>query len=178
MQADAIEFTNSRKRQRSTSGASDSGESSPKRAASEGPSLASESGIRSSNSVEPQSFSHLNIIEDHDVDAYMATQSGISSQSHWNDRSVVDKLDDFSRHSKTPLELGQLWYMVASRWLKDWQMACHGEHDKQGVREESSLGPVDNCSLVNEQGDLKPALLDGTDYELVPQPMWELFVYW
>ena len=178
MQADAIEFTNSRKRQRSTSGASDSGESSPKRAASEGPSLASESGIRSSNSVEPQSFSHLSIIEDQDVDAYMATQYGISSQSHWNERSVTEKLNDFTRHSQTPLEFGQLWYMVASGWLKDWQMACRGERDKQGMREEASLGPVENSSLVDDQGDLKVALLDGTDYELVPQHMWKLFVYW
>jgi ubiquitin carboxyl-terminal hydrolase 4/11 len=178
MQADAIETTNSRKRQRSTSGASESGESSPKRAASEGPSLTSESGIRRSNSVEPQSFSHLSIIEDHDVDAYMATQDGISSHSHWNERSVTDKLNDYTNHSQRPLELGHVWYMVASRWLKSWQMACRGEHDKQGVREEISLGPVDNSSLVDELGDLKPALLDGSDYELVPKPMWELFEYW
>ncbi|KAF8513473.1 hypothetical protein JB92DRAFT_2721321 [Gautieria morchelliformis] len=178
MKADAIEPTNSRKRQRSTSGASESGESSPKRAASEGPSLTSESGIRRSNSVEPQSFSHLSIIEDHDVDAYMATQDGISSQSHWRERSVTDKLNDFMYHYLRPLELGHVWYMVASRWLKGWKMACRGEHDKQGLREESSLGPVDNSPLVDEHGDLKPALSDGPDYELVPKPMWELFVYW
>lgn len=178
MQVDVIDTTISRKRQRSTSGASESGESSPKRAASEGPSLASESGMRSSTSVEPQSFSHLSIIEDHDVDAYMATQSGIPTPPRWNGISATDKLNDFTRHSQTPLELGQSWYMVASRWLKNWQMACRGEGDKQGVKEESSLGPVDNSSLLDESGDLQATLLDGSDYELVPKSMWDLFVHW
>jgi ubiquitin carboxyl-terminal hydrolase 4/11 len=176
MQVDAIETSNSRKRQRTTSGASESGESSPKRAVSEGPSLASESGMRSSNSVEPQSFSHLSIIGD--ADAYMPTQYGLPTPPRWNEISVADKLKEFTRHSQTSLELGQTWYMVASHWFKDWQMSCRGESDKQGVREEASLGPIDNSPLVDESGDLKVALLDGSDFELVPKPMWELFVYW
>lgn len=178
MQTDAIEITNSRKRQRSTSGASESGESSPKRAASEGPSLASESGLRSSNSVEPQSFSHLSIIEDHDADAYVATQYGISSPPRWSETSTAEKLNIYSRHYQTPLKLGQTWYMVASHWFRDWQMACRGESDKQGMKEEALLGPVDNSSLLETDGDLKSDLLEGTDYELVPKLMWQLLIYW
>ncbi|KAF8582776.1 cysteine proteinase [Ramaria rubella] len=177
MQPD-VEASSSRKRQRSISGASDSGESSPKRAASEGPSLTSDSGMRSSNSVEPQSFSHLSIIEDHDVHPSDGNLYGNFLEPPWYERSPAEKLDAFARHSQAPLEHGHLWYMVAARWLKDWQMACHGKGDKEGIREEARLGPVNNSQLVDNEGNLKPDLTDGIDYELVPKPMWDLFVQW
>lgn len=175
MKPDISENTVRRKRQRSTSGASESAGSSPKRAASEGPSLTSESGLRSSASVEPQPFSNLSIIEDHDTD--MTTLDGVLLP-RWREWSATQKLDDFSRYSNALLEFGQPWYMIAAGWLKDWKMACRGEVDKQGPRDQATLGPVNNTPLVDMKGELKPGLLDQSDYELIPKPMWELFVEW
>ncbi|KAF8518039.1 ubiquitin-specific protease [Hysterangium stoloniferum] len=177
MQLDPLENSASRKRPRSNSQASDSGESSSKRAASEGPSLVSDSGLRSPNSVEPQSISQL-IIEDFDIDTYMANQDDASPKPTWKQVSPSDKLSTYEKLSSIPLELGHSWYIVSIRWLRDWKMACRGQSDKQGPREEASLGSVDNSALIDAQGDLQPGLLDKTDFEVVPKPMWELFVSW
>ncbi|KIJ55336.1 hypothetical protein M422DRAFT_57819 [Sphaerobolus stellatus SS14] len=177
MQLDALE-NSSRKRPRSISHGSDSGESSPKRGASEGPSLTSEVGLRSpGTSVEPQPMSNLRIVEDpSDIDAYMATQE--ATPTAWQDVPPADKLAMYEQFSTTTLELGQSWFIVSTPWLKNFKMACNGEVDKEGPRSETTLGPVDNSPLVEEEGYLRPGLQYGVDYEVVPQRMWDSFVEW
>lgn len=133
--------------------------------------------MRSPGSVEPQPLSNLRIMEDpSDIDVYMATQDG--TPYPWQQISAAEKLVIYDRLVATPLQLGETWFMIATPWLKNWKMACRGDVDKEGPRDEGNLGPVDNSSLVTEIQQLRPGLQWGEDFEVVPKTLWNHFVDW
>ncbi|GJJ11282.1 hypothetical protein Clacol_005514 [Clathrus columnatus] len=178
MLPDAIDGSNtSRKRPRSASKNPDSTESSPKRATSEGPSLISESGkIPGHDEMETVSYG--------DVWANLSDGPVVSSKwknsmsQGWRRQLGKEKLAIFTPHMQQSLKAGDSWYIVSLKWLNDWKMACGGEVNKEGIKDESSLGPVDNSMLLDEAGFLKAELEDETDFKLVPRSMWHLFIEW
>ena len=165
---------------------SDPSSSSPKRCVSECPSH--DSGVRPPPGDLPQPPS-LSDDRDHDIDAYMAEQEGalqlgasalapfpvqngiVAAVSPEAKLSLVQNL------SKKQMQVGDTWYLVSRQWYKRWQKACSGELDKEGPLEEKDVGPVNNSSLVDKDGNLVYAV-EGIDVEYVPQEAWSYLVSW
>ncbi|XP_064175645.1 ubiquitin carboxyl-terminal hydrolase 15-like isoform X1 [Anguilla rostrata] len=83
---------------------------------------------------------------------------------------------------KTPLRKGDTWYLVDSRWFKQWKKYVGFDSwDKYQMGEQNVYpGPVDNSGLLKD-GDvlaLKEHLIDELDYILVPTEGWNKLVSW
>ncbi|CUA74312.1 putative ubiquitin carboxyl-terminal hydrolase 12 [Rhizoctonia solani] len=81
---------------------------------------------------------------------------------------------------KVPLDPGATWYIVASKWLKRWEAATGAVPNKDyaGITI-SSLGPVDNSSIVHPgTGRLLPDLELNVDYDIIPDAAWDKLVQW
>lgn len=65
---------------------------------------------------------------------------------------------------------GHIWYVLPTSWLSAWRDAVRAGS--------SDVPPIDTASLCTEAAlpgaaaRLKPGLLEGTDYDLVPEPAW------
>ena len=176
----------SRKRQRSQSMQSDPSSSSPKRCVSECPSH--DSGVRPPPGDLPQPPS-LSDDRDHDIDAYMAEQEVVplldaSALAPFPAQNGIvaavspeAKLSLVQNLSKKQMQVGDTWYLVSRQWYKRWQKACSGELDKEGPLEEKDVGPVNNSSLVDKDGNLVYAV-EGIDVEYVPQEAWSYLISW
>ncbi|KAH6915962.1 ubiquitin-specific protease [Coprinopsis sp. MPI-PUGE-AT-0042] len=174
----------SRKRQRSRSMQSDTSSSSPKRAMSEG---VSHESVRSPN---PDQMSHLTLADtNQDIDAYMAEQGEAEipptlslgppeDNATWETMPASDKWSWVKEEKGKSLKEGDTWYLVAQEWWKRWARACGGLVDKQDPVPESEVGPVDNSPLFDPSGGLKPGVIEGVDYELVPSEVWIRFISW
>jgi ubiquitin carboxyl-terminal hydrolase 4/11/15 len=125
-----------------------------------------------------------------DIDAYMAEQGEADIQttielpeSHSQNGIVQavpppEKLSTIKKLRGQPLKAEDTWYIVARRWYRRWEKCCTGEIDKEGAIEESALGPVDNSSLLDKDGNVTSALVEGMDAEFVPKDAWDLLVAW
>ncbi|XP_069760274.1 ubiquitin carboxyl-terminal hydrolase 15-like isoform X3 [Narcine bancroftii] len=83
---------------------------------------------------------------------------------------------------KTPLKKGDTWYLVDSRWFKQWKKYVGFDSwDKYQMGEQNVYpGPIDNSGLLKD-GDsqaLKEHLIDELDYILVPTEGWNKLVSW
>ncbi|NWI13996.1 UBP4 hydrolase, partial [Crypturellus soui] len=80
------------------------------------------------------------------------------------------------------LRPGESWYLVDSRWFKQWKKYVGFDSwDMFGVGEPSLFpGPVDNSGLFSdpETQSLKEHLIDELDYVLVPTEAWNKLVTW
>ncbi|XP_076985438.1 ubiquitin carboxyl-terminal hydrolase 4 isoform X4 [Tamandua tetradactyla] len=83
---------------------------------------------------------------------------------------------------RTTLQRGAQWYLIDSRWFKQWKkyvgfdswdMYNVGEHDL-------FPGPIDNSGLFSdpESQTLKEHLIDELDYVLVPAEAWNKLLNW
>ncbi|XP_077582894.1 ubiquitin carboxyl-terminal hydrolase 4 isoform X1 [Stigmatopora nigra] len=83
---------------------------------------------------------------------------------------------------KTSLRKGDEWYLVDSRWFKQWKKYVGFDNwDMYNVGERSLYpGPVDNSGLFSDQDKqvLKQHLIDELDYVLVPTEAWTKLVSW
>ncbi|XP_071952506.1 uncharacterized protein [Antedon mediterranea] len=84
---------------------------------------------------------------------------------------------------KTPLRKGDTWYLVDSRWFKQWKKYVgYDRWDMNNVGHSNVFpGPVNNSQLltvVNGDSVLKENLIDDLDYVLVPTTAWKKFVLW
>ncbi|KAJ8316636.1 hypothetical protein KUTeg_005809 [Tegillarca granosa] len=87
--------------------------------------------------------------------------------------------------SKKQLENGDTWYLVDTKWYKQWKKYVGFDSwDASTVGEEEAFpGPVDNTSLFQVEDDkitnkLKEHLIDELDYMLFPAEAWDKFVAW
>lgn len=158
--------------------------SSSKRAASEEPgasTLSGSDGMRVVPSLLPSNISSTN---DAEVDEYMSQQDQAGA-----DANVADELDPTLRGDerlrqidelkKAPLVPGETWYLLGGSWFEKWISACTGMPLKSGATvSEATIGPVDNSQLLNITGALKEVIIEGTDYELVPEAAWKLLEEW
>ncbi|XP_078273394.1 ubiquitin carboxyl-terminal hydrolase 15-like isoform X3 [Rhinoraja longicauda] len=83
---------------------------------------------------------------------------------------------------KTPLKKGDTWYLVDSRWFKQWKKYVGFDSwDKYQMGDQNVYpGPIDNSGLLKD-GDsqaLKEHLIDELDYILVPTEGWNKLVSW
>ncbi|XP_053932080.1 ubiquitin carboxyl-terminal hydrolase 4 isoform X2 [Cuculus canorus] len=82
----------------------------------------------------------------------------------------------------TALRPGEAWYLVDSRWFKQWKKYVGFDSwDMFGAGDPSLYpGPVDNTGLFDdsETQSLKEHLIDELDYVLVPTEAWNKLVAW
>ncbi|XP_039616783.1 ubiquitin carboxyl-terminal hydrolase 15-like isoform X1 [Polypterus senegalus] len=83
---------------------------------------------------------------------------------------------------KTQLRKGDTWYLVDSRWFKQWKKYVGFDSwDKYQMGDQNVYpGPIDNSGLLKD-GDcqfLKDHLIDELDYILVPTEGWNKLVSW
>ncbi|XP_072408020.1 ubiquitin carboxyl-terminal hydrolase 15-like isoform X5 [Chiloscyllium punctatum] len=83
---------------------------------------------------------------------------------------------------KTPLKKGDTWYLVDSRWFKQWKKYVGFDSwDKYQMGDQNVYpGPVDNSGLLKggDSQSLKEHLIDELDYILVPTEGWNKLVSW
>uniref|UniRef100_A0A8C2W9U0 Ubiquitin carboxyl-terminal hydrolase n=1 Tax=Cyclopterus lumpus TaxID=8103 RepID=A0A8C2W9U0_CYCLU len=83
---------------------------------------------------------------------------------------------------KTTLRKGDEWYLIDSRWFKQWKKYVGFDSwDMYNVGERSLYpGPIDNSGLFSDQETqaLKEHLIDELDYVLVPTEAWKKLVSW
>ncbi|XP_074459301.1 ubiquitin carboxyl-terminal hydrolase 4 isoform X3 [Larus michahellis] len=82
----------------------------------------------------------------------------------------------------TALRPGESWYLVDSRWFKQWKKYVGLDSwDMFGAGDPSLFpGPIDNSGLFGdpETQSLKEHLIDELDYVLVPTEAWSKLVTW
>ncbi|KAJ3602807.1 hypothetical protein NHX12_030555 [Muraenolepis orangiensis] len=83
---------------------------------------------------------------------------------------------------KTTLRKGDEWFLIDSRWFKQWKKYVGFDSwDMYNVGEHSLFpGPIENSGLFSDQETqvLKEHLIDELDYVLVPTEAWNKLVSW
>ncbi|XP_075065697.1 ubiquitin carboxyl-terminal hydrolase 15 isoform X4 [Mixophyes fleayi] len=83
---------------------------------------------------------------------------------------------------KTPLRRGDTWYLIDSRWFKQWKKYVGFDSwDKYQMGEQNVYpGPIDNSGLLKDADtlSLKEHLIDELDYILLPTEGWNKLVSW
>ncbi|XP_046407144.1 ubiquitin carboxyl-terminal hydrolase 15-like [Ischnura elegans] len=95
-----------------------------------------------------------------------------------DESTTEDKKKEITPLLSKKMSKGQTWYLVSQEWWRKFQHYIGMVNDEDGVRSCVLPGNIDNSSLLNENGDLKPNLMDKYDYELVPSEAWDLLVEW
>lgn len=89
-----------------------------------------------------------------------------------------EKLAHVDTFRKTPFQVNDVWYLVARDWYIRWRRACSDNLLKEGPLDEKDLGPVDNSSLLDNNGNLVTTCVEGVDVEFVPADVWSLLETW
>ncbi|XP_023603516.1 ubiquitin carboxyl-terminal hydrolase 4 isoform X3 [Myotis lucifugus] len=83
---------------------------------------------------------------------------------------------------RTTLQRGAQWYLIDSRWFKQWKKYVGFDSwDVYNVGEHNMFpGPIDNSGLFSdpESQTLKEHLIDELDYVLVPTEAWNKLINW
>lgn len=154
-----------------------------KRAASEGPSSVTLASIDrmtdSTSAIDPP--------QEHDIDAYMAEQdedvpfhpAALTQPPPPTHLSVDQKAARIKQLREKPMVAGDTWYLISRQWFRLWEIACGILLDK-AVRplQEQDIGPPDNSSLFDAQGNLTSNLLEHVDVEFLPEEAWSELVAW
>ncbi|KAJ2455884.1 hypothetical protein EV183_000500 [Coemansia sp. RSA 2336] len=61
---------------------------------------------------------------------------------------------------------GSVWYLVERNWFAKWQESASGLVP-------CKIGPIDNSSIVDANGELQPELKLGEDLEAIPVKVWQ-----
>ncbi|KAJ1738053.1 hypothetical protein LPJ79_005803 [Coemansia sp. RSA 1821] len=61
---------------------------------------------------------------------------------------------------------GSVWYLVERKWFAQWQESASG-------LVQCKIGPIDNSSIVDANGELQPELKLGEDLEAIPLEVWQ-----
>ncbi|XP_028374345.1 ubiquitin carboxyl-terminal hydrolase 4 isoform X2 [Phyllostomus discolor] len=83
---------------------------------------------------------------------------------------------------RTTLQRGAQWYLIDSRWFKQWKKYVGFDSwDMYNVGEHNLFpGPIDNSGLFSDPDSqtLKEHLIDELDYVLVPAEAWNKLLNW
>ncbi|XP_038054457.1 ubiquitin carboxyl-terminal hydrolase 15-like [Patiria miniata] len=83
---------------------------------------------------------------------------------------------------KTPLKKGDTWYLLDSKWFKQWKKYVgYDSWDMYNLgNETSNPGPIDNSGLfaADSTDKLKENLIDDLDYLLLPTDAWDKLASW
>jgi ubiquitin carboxyl-terminal hydrolase 4/11/15 len=76
-----------------------------------------------------------------------------------------------------PLIEGSTWALVSKFWWRRFEKAATGQVDKEGGVDEEGLGPVDNSSLLDADECLNENLVEGVDFDCIPEVAWDWLVH-
>lgn len=77
------------------------------------------------------------------------------------------------------MKVNDTYYLVAAHWYTVWSDYVNSSPDLVSSDVVPSRpGPVDNSALLEEDGSLKPELIEKNDYELLPEKAWKLLEKW
>ena len=155
-----------------------------KRAASEGPSSAALIPIDhitdSASAIDPP--------PEHEIDAYMAEQGEdvllrpvplTQAPPPTTHLSIQQKAARIKQLRSKPMVAGEIWYIISREWFRRWEIACGIVSDKTvDPLLEENIGPPDNSSLFDAQGNLVSSLVESVDVEFLPQDAWSELVAW
>ena len=171
-----------RKRYRSLSMESSTSASSRKRSASEDPTASSP--VTRSTRLDDTAPS-LSDPSPSDIDAYMDAQGepdvlqSTLLPPHANSTpqdvpsSSLLRFQTVEAMREMPLIEGTTWALLSKSWYRRFEKAATGQVDKEGCVKEEDLGPVDNSSLFEPDGRLKEDIVEGIDFECVPEAVWD-----
>ncbi|CAI0441841.1 unnamed protein product [Linum tenue] len=110
------------------------------------------------------------------------------------EKQIVKQL---TREAEASLKEGTLFFVISARWFSGWERYvgrsatdCLSDSPSSDSDESTSKpvdrpGPIDNSELIENDSqseggdfDLVRTLLEGKDYVLVPQQVWEKLVQW
>lgn len=182
--------TEARKRHRSLSMESTTSASSRKRSASEDPTASSP--VTRSTRLCDTTHPSLSDPTPNDIDTYMDSQGESDvlestllppphqpnpSLSHPTPEDVLSstflrfQAVDITRGM--PLIEGSTWALVSKSWWRRFEKAATGEIDKEGGVNEDRLGPVDNSPLLDTDGNLNENIVEGVDFDCIPEVAWD-----
>ncbi|XP_068685473.1 ubiquitin carboxyl-terminal hydrolase 15-like [Montipora capricornis] len=113
--------------------------------------------------------------------------AGKNSDKSAPNEQLLDNLEiqkkELTEGIQKPLRKGDAWYLVDCRWFKQWKKFLGFDtcsRDQFGVGDHlNHPGPIDNSSLLADDGiTLKEHLIDGLDYNLLPEDTWFKLVSW
>ena len=98
-----------------------------------------------------------------------------------NERSVAEEKNAGKAWLETPLIEKQAWYPITIDWFLSWKLYVNfdcGEKDSRSDEEVESLKPsmIDNSKLVGVNKLLKPGLIEGQDFVLLP-PLFGEYIF-
>ncbi|XP_065058789.1 ubiquitin carboxyl-terminal hydrolase 15-like [Rhopilema esculentum] len=97
--------------------------------------------------------------------------------------SIDEQKEIISEYLKEPLKKGETWYLICTRWFKQWQsyVGFNDYCDLDKGKEISFPGPIDNTPLfkdITKSDDLKDHMMEEIDYHLLPIGAWEDLMKW
>ncbi|XP_065542960.1 ubiquitin carboxyl-terminal hydrolase 4 isoform X2 [Lathamus discolor] len=111
----------------------------------------------------------------------MAAAEGVGGDSGAR-LDVAEQRAELGPLLATALRPGESWYLVDSRWFKQWKKYVGFDSwDMFGAGDPSLFpGPIDNSGLFGDPKtqSLKEHLIDELDYVLVPTEAWNKLVMW
>jgi ubiquitin carboxyl-terminal hydrolase 4/11/15 len=97
-------------------------------------------------------------------------------------RDCETQKNEISALLNTQLKKGDTWYLVDTKWFKQWKKYVgYDSWDTSFVGDQSANpGPIDNSPLFKEgsKEQLKDHLIDELDYVLLPREAWDKLVSW
>ncbi|XP_026523596.1 ubiquitin carboxyl-terminal hydrolase 15 isoform X2 [Notechis scutatus] len=107
---------------------------------------------------------------------------GLEDMAEGGAADLETQRSDIAALLKTALRKGDTWYLVDSRWFKQWKKYVGFDSwDKYQMGDQNVYpGPIDNSGLLKD-GDcqsLKEHLIDELDYILLPTEGWNKLVSW
>ncbi|XP_053261860.1 ubiquitin carboxyl-terminal hydrolase 15 isoform X3 [Podarcis raffonei] len=114
--------------------------------------------------------------------AAAAGAAGLGDMAEGGAADLETQRSDIAALLKTALRKGDTWYLVDSRWFKQWKKYVGFDSwDKYQMGDQNVYpGPIDNSGLLKD-GDcqsLKEHLIDELDYILLPTEGWNKLVSW
>jgi len=91
------------------------------------------------------------------------------------------QLDIIKELKQSQLEDGDGWYLVSRVWYRRWITACSGTaetKDDDASLSVDQVGPINNSSLVAQDGQLRKPLSERVDLELLPASAYSLLKEW
>lgn len=97
-------------------------------------------------------------------------------QSPFEEKQIIKQILD--EHKPANL---QKFYVLSMDWWNEWK-AYVSFDDKNDTPNSSAVSgrpnPIDNDSLLENGDQLKSALMEGTDYWLLPEKAWKIIFDW
>jgi ubiquitin carboxyl-terminal hydrolase 4/11/15 len=113
-----------------------------------------------------------------EIDAYMAEQ-GEDIPAQPGSLTIEEKVARIKYLRDTPMVAGDTWYIISRQWFRTWEIACGILSDKSlESLQEKDIGPPDNSSLFDSQGNLTSLLVEHIDVEFLPEAAWSELVAW